>query len=102
MKHERNANGASTAKFSVVGSNADISFSGTSFLAGQTELEFILDASGVSALMMTNGGYNASSTVSLAVDADAYDGSNGACFLRSVGLFLYYYPPISCFLWNVF
>ena len=70
-------NGTSTAKFSVVGSDADISFSGTSWLAGNTELEFILDGAGISELDMTAGGYTVASTASLTVDASAYSGSIG-------------------------
>ena len=67
-------NGTSTAKFSVIGSAAtDISFSNISFLGGQTELEFILDAAGVSELDMTAGGYSVASTASLTVDASAFD-----------------------------
>jgi hypothetical protein len=68
-------NGASTAKFSVIGSGADISFSSISRLGGRAELEFVLDADGVSALMMMNGGYSAAGTVSLTVDGSAYNGS---------------------------
>lgn len=70
-------NGTTAAKFSVHGSSADISFSAQSFLTGQTELEFVLDSAGASALMMTNGGYLKASTVSLTVDASAYIGSAG-------------------------
>ncbi|MGE4488375.1 MAG: alpha/beta hydrolase fold domain-containing protein [Kiritimatiellales bacterium] len=74
-------NGTTAAKFSVVGSNARISFSGTSWLGGETELEFILDASGVSALIMTNGGYTRVSTAKLTVDASAFSGSVGTGIL---------------------
>lgn len=70
-------NATSFPKFSVIGSDAEISFFNQSWLGGQTELEFILDAAGVSALMMTNGGYLAASTVSLTVDGSAYYGSTG-------------------------
>jgi len=70
-------NGTSTAKFTVNGSSSDISFSSQSWLTGKTELEFIFDAAGVSALMMTNGGYTAASTVSLTVDTSAFTGSFG-------------------------
>lgn len=74
-------NGTTAAKFSVVGSNAEISFSGTSWLGGLTELEFILDASGVSALIMTNGGYTRVPTAKLTVDASAFSGSVGTGIL---------------------
>jgi sialate O-acetylesterase len=70
-------NGTSTAKFSVSGSDANISFSSQSSLGGQTELEFILDATGGSALDMTAGGYTVASTASLTVDASAYLESTG-------------------------
>jgi hypothetical protein len=71
-------NGTSTAKFTVNGSEAGIQFTGQSWLDGKTELKFIFDTAGVSALMMTNGGYTAASTVSLIVDATAFTGSIGS------------------------
>jgi hypothetical protein len=70
-------NGTSTAKFSVQGSDAEISFFDQSWIGGQTALEFVLDAAGVSALMMTNGGYTVSSLGSLTVDGSAFYGSTG-------------------------
>jgi hypothetical protein len=70
-------NGTSTCKFSVTGSDADISFSDVSFLAGQTELEFILGANGISTLDMTAGGYTAGGTATITVNAADFEGAAG-------------------------
>jgi acetyl esterase/lipase len=64
----------SAPRFEVIGSAADINFTSVSWLGGRTELEFVLDAYGISVLSMTNGGYVAAPDVQLTVDASAFAG----------------------------
>lgn len=75
------ADGTSSAKFSVNGSSSEINFCSTSKISGQSELEFIFDAAGVSSLSMTNGGYTVEPSVSITVDAFAYKGTVGSGIL---------------------
>ncbi len=64
----------SAPRFEVIGSAANIRFTSVSWLGGQTELKFVLDAGGVSVLSMTNGGYAAASGVQLTVEGAAFAG----------------------------
>ncbi len=69
--------GTTEATFTVSGSSAQVNFSSTSWISGDSTIAFILDAAGVSAVTM-DGGYTLASTATLIVDASLYEGNIGS------------------------